>query len=343
MNKSKKTIVFDSFGVVFTKGLSSSIDSLASIFEDKKKYAIEHAYRNWESEFDLGRINDQQFWAGVNEELGTNVAADKLTKIVIGSYKIQPNIISLILLLRSKFNVVMYSNFRKSWFDILDNKFDIYKLFDKVFISSETGYLKPDKRAFDYISKQLNISPSNLILVDDEKANIDSFNDWGGTGILFYDAIQAQYELRKELQEAMPNYANTFVKLVLHTTAESYILDDSITSHENEEQLFSFKVEGNVTTQKIKSILAENFKLKDKPFSVTEKNLKNIEHIGQKGVPVGKEGKWNNNYYYLIKNITYADFDMIDNNKSYREIAKGDISDNNVLLDFEKEMMLKRT
>ena len=333
MNKSKKTIVFDSFGVVFTKGLSSSIDSLASVFESKQKYAIEYTYRKWEREFDLGRINDQQFWGKVNEELGTNVTADRLTKIVIGSYKIQPDIIALILLLRLNFNLVMYSNFRKSWFDILDNKFDVYKLFDKVFISSEAGYLKPDKKAFDYISKQLNISPSNLILVDDEKANIDSFNEWGGNGILFQDAIQAQCELRKELNGEMPNYASTFVKLILHTTAGSYILDDLIISHENEEQLFSFKIEGNVTTRKIKDILAKNFRLKGKPFIVADGNSKNIEQIGPKGVPVGKDGKWNNNYYYLIKNINYADFDMIDN-KSYREITKGDISANNVLLDF---------
>ncbi len=89
-----KLIVFDLFGVVFTKGLSSSIDHLKGVLNRPEK-DISLVYRKWEKEFDLGLIDEKEFWDRVNKELSTDINHRILSNIVISSYKINPNTILL--------------------------------------------------------------------------------------------------------------------------------------------------------------------------------------------------------------------------------------------------------
>lgn len=46
------------------------------------------------------------------------------------------------------------------------------KLFDKVYFSWETGYIKPDKRAFNLILQENNLIPENCFYFDDSESNV---------------------------------------------------------------------------------------------------------------------------------------------------------------------------
>jgi len=47
-------------------------------------------------------------------------------------------------------------------------------LFHHTFLSNEIGLMKPDLKIFTYVSKALNIEPSEIFFIDDNKYNIDA-------------------------------------------------------------------------------------------------------------------------------------------------------------------------
>ena len=147
---SDKLIVFDLFGVIFSKGLDSSIEHLTAVF-NKPARQISKIYRKLEIKFDLGEINEIEFWEQINEDLHTDISPIVLNNIVISSYQLKKETIALVSYLKKYFPLAIYSNYRKEWFEKLDSKYEISKLFDSVYISSETGQLKPNKKAFDIL------------------------------------------------------------------------------------------------------------------------------------------------------------------------------------------------
>jgi len=58
-------------------------------------------------------------------------------------------------------------------------------LFENVYVSSEIGFAKPDKRAFQYVLKQTGVTADKAIMVDDSARNIDSAKTIGIQGIIF--------------------------------------------------------------------------------------------------------------------------------------------------------------
>jgi len=189
-------IIFDSFGVLLTKGLQSSIHKLTDVLERPEK-EISSVYRKWELLYDRGEIDENTFWSNFNADLGTNVNGEILRNIILSSYRLKIETVALIKKMRTQFPVVMYTNYRKSWFDHLDNKYRLSELFDQVFISSETGFLKPDPKAFELVMHEYNVPPNQTILIDDEVPNIKSFNKLGGNGLLFTSAYEIEIKLRQ--------------------------------------------------------------------------------------------------------------------------------------------------
>jgi HAD superfamily hydrolase (TIGR01509 family) len=189
-----KLAIFDLFGVVFSKGLAGALPELQQAFRCSAEQ-IRQAYTQQEKAFDSGTINETQFWGAINQALHTDVASVRLSQIVISSYKINADTVRLTQSLRKDHTVIACSNFRKSWFDRLDDRFHVSSLFERVYISSETGLLKPDPRVFDLICSDYPVQPSQTCLLDDDADNVASFRQWGGNGILFTDADAAAKQL----------------------------------------------------------------------------------------------------------------------------------------------------
>jgi HAD superfamily hydrolase (TIGR01509 family) len=173
-----KLIVFDLFGVVFTKGLDSSIDNLTAIL-NRPAEKVSKVYRKWEHQFDLGEIDENEFWSKVNSELKTNIKHKILNELVLSSYQIKQETLLLINYLKKNYTVVVYSNYRREWFEALDAKHRISNLFDKVYLSSDTKVLKPDARSFELIKNDYKVKPKDVLLIDDEERNIEGIKKWG--------------------------------------------------------------------------------------------------------------------------------------------------------------------
>ena len=65
------------------------------------------------------------------------------------------------------------------------------------YFSYEYGILKDDEGTFKYILEKEKIIPSETIFIDDSEDNIEMVNREGIQGIVFQNAKQLEYELKK--------------------------------------------------------------------------------------------------------------------------------------------------
>ncbi|MEO1149576.1 MAG: HAD family hydrolase [Pseudomonadota bacterium] len=191
-------VVFDLFGVVFSKGLAGAIGELEHIFQhDRTKIA--EVYETHEPAFDLGEINEREFWRLVNRDLDRSVNARILSNLVISDYRVRKDVISLIKNVQRNFEVVVYSNYRHEWFQRLDRKHGISKVVPQIYISSITKILKPDQEVFNLLSTEHSKPVENIVLIDDNIANIEGANSAGATGLLYSSTDIIYEQMIKEL------------------------------------------------------------------------------------------------------------------------------------------------
>lgn len=75
-----------------------------------------------------------------------------------------------------KNKLYVLSNMDYEMFDHLKTTYpEIFKLFDGVLISGETGTLKPDKRIYQELIKKYNLNASESIFIDDQEENIKGY------------------------------------------------------------------------------------------------------------------------------------------------------------------------
>jgi 8-oxo-dGTP pyrophosphatase MutT (NUDIX family) len=103
-------------------------------------------------------------------------------------------------------------------------RFKISKYFDHVFISSDTRVLKPDHAAFVIVQKATRMKPSRMVLLDDERSNVQAAMDWGAHGILFENPYEAEVALRNALKYSRPAYTQRYSGILLATSAGALIL-----------------------------------------------------------------------------------------------------------------------
>lgn len=68
-------------------------------------------------------------------------------------------------------------------------------LFDEAALSFETGYVKPDKKAYELIAENLGITTQECVFIDDQERHCDGAGEAGMHAILYRDFEQMKTEL----------------------------------------------------------------------------------------------------------------------------------------------------
>lgn len=72
-----------------------------------------------------------------------------------------------------------------------------YKLFDKLIVSCDVGLRKPNREIYELTLKKLNLTPKEVIFVDNQSWNIIPANKLGMKTILFTDNKNTKIQLKK--------------------------------------------------------------------------------------------------------------------------------------------------
>lgn len=71
-------------------------------------------------------------------------------------------------------------------------RFGFIKFFNKLYFSSDTGFIKPDPRAFELVLKENNLKPEDCVFFDDSEANVAAAQALGIEAYVFVGADAAR-------------------------------------------------------------------------------------------------------------------------------------------------------
>ena len=181
--------LFDCFGVVV-----SDVSTLwMNKHFDKQQQA--EICKDLFRKVDTGKITQQQ----VYEQLATrcNMPVDALEREWDSCLSVNWDTIELINKLRSKgATVALLSNAAVEYIDYIFDKFDLRKYFNKLFVSSQYGYAKPDIELYRIGVNSFDRKFGTIYFTDDNPNNLVNLQQLGITPLLFTSAS----ELAKKLQ-----------------------------------------------------------------------------------------------------------------------------------------------
>lgn len=191
----KRIIMIDLGGVYFTEGKSIAAKKISrklKIGEGKVYEALKSSpYRE-------GRISSEKFWQGISKKL--RIAHDKTKGIAMlwhSSYKPNKGMKALVRKLSKKNKIAILSGNIPERVEFLNNKYKFLNDFHESHFSFNYGVTKPDVRLFRKAMLKMKAKPRDCIVVDDMKEFLSAVKKTGAKTILFKNAKQLEWELKK--------------------------------------------------------------------------------------------------------------------------------------------------
>lgn len=190
-----KAVVFD-FGGVMTgpPNREAVIDFLKESFELSDE---EYRATNEEKRAAIQRgPTDREFWLSFGRDRGFETKGfeerfDEVLKTAIGT---DLKMYALVEELKAKTTVALLSNIDDRYAKIVRH-LGLYEPFDPCLLSCDLGVEKPDPEIYRKLLAVLNVSPQDIVFIDDLKENVLGASAIGLDAILF----ESEEQIRKEL------------------------------------------------------------------------------------------------------------------------------------------------
>ena len=186
-----KAIIFDFSGVVAITDKQEVSDFIAQSLNLSNNEAW-HALNNFK-ELNIDDENEIDYWQAYAKSLGKKLPEgwlDQLNENRFKALKEIPGMLDLIKSLKKKgIQTALLSNVRKSQAKV-KKRSGLYEFFNPTILSYEEGIRKPDLKFYKLILNKLNMSPSEVIFVDDKEVNIAAAKSLGIDTIKFLNKDQ---------------------------------------------------------------------------------------------------------------------------------------------------------
>lgn len=174
-----RVIIFDFFGVFcpdvshvwFEKHVPDHVEKLAKFDEIC-------------TESDYGRLSRDGFYREVGALTG--IPTEEVGEGIDSEIRTNTDLLEYVQRLRDKgFKIACLSNGTHEWTLQVIDDYRFGHLFDRVFLSSDIGIVKPDAGIFEFVLNKLDVTPDEVIFVDDRQANISAAEALGIRSIIF--------------------------------------------------------------------------------------------------------------------------------------------------------------
>ena len=181
-----KAIGFDYGGVIIGIPSSEFSNKVVKIL-DVTPEIYNSAYFNNNHLFNHNILSRNDFWAKVLKEMNRSDKLDNLLKFLdsLNQNELNNKVLDLAKQLKDRgYKIGILSNNNIEAVEKMKT-LGLMELFDVVVVSAEIGFSKPDPKAFDLFINQLNISPAELIFIDDTEKSLESSEKVGFYPILY--------------------------------------------------------------------------------------------------------------------------------------------------------------
>ncbi len=137
---------------------------------------LSKSFGNHLHDLDSGRIDEETFWINIANDVDSSRLL-KNSESLWDTYfrkNAKPNqkVINIVREMNS-YDLGVISNIEKITHTIVD-EWSILDNFEYKFMSYQIGYSKPDPRIYQYVIETLPYEPSQLVLIDDKKVNVEA-------------------------------------------------------------------------------------------------------------------------------------------------------------------------
>lgn len=187
-NKSMvRAIIFDCFGVLTTDGwLPFKRQHFSG---DKSLEAEATAYNR---QMDAGLISYDDFAEAIARLAGVEIADAKAA--IEGNVTDDELFDYIAKELKPHYKIGMLSNAGVNWLHELFSDTQC-ALFDAVALSYETGYVKPDARAYQTIAERLGVAPEDCVFIDDQERYCTAAKEQGMQAIWYQSLDDCKRQL----------------------------------------------------------------------------------------------------------------------------------------------------
>ena len=149
--------------------------------------------------FEAGKITPEDFYLQVKQMLDLKLSYTSFEPIWNDIFFLSAqnrSVFGLVNNLRANYKTAMLSNINILHYEYLKKNFPIFEVFDKVFLSFQLGLIKPDKEIYNFVIRDLGVSPQEIFYTDDRCALVESAKSLGIRGCVFSNFGQLMGELQ---------------------------------------------------------------------------------------------------------------------------------------------------
>ncbi|MFZ1280598.1 MAG: HAD family phosphatase [Ignavibacteriaceae bacterium] len=151
-------------------------------------------HRNYEK----GLITEAVFISKMLEYLDDCIDGETFCKYWSDIFSVDEKVVSLLPELKKRFKLFLISNTNSIHKKYGFEHYEFLKLFDKLFLSHEVGFIKPEKEIYQAVEKVSGFPSEEHIFIDDilEYVNVAKDLDWDGIQFLGYDDLVKNLKAR---------------------------------------------------------------------------------------------------------------------------------------------------
>lgn len=148
----------------------------------------------------LGRVTAEDHWKHLQERFELeDHEVEPFERRFWGGDELDRDLVEFIRTLKEEYTTALLSNAWDNLRTLMEELWEIDGLFDHVFISAELNLAKPDDRIYQYVVDQLDVSPSEIVFLDDFKENVEAARNNGLYAIHYRNREQGLAELQELL------------------------------------------------------------------------------------------------------------------------------------------------
>jgi putative hydrolase of the HAD superfamily len=183
-----EVILFDFGGVLAEEGFRNGLNAIALRNGLNPEEFWQQAYAlTFNGGYVTGRMDEPTFWQALREQTGIKGSDANLRAEILSRFELRPWMIELVKKFKeSRVRCAILSD-QTNWLDELNEKYDFFQWFDRVFNSFHMGKSKQDSTIFDDIAEELQVTPEQILFIDDSSGNIERARKKGLQTVLFKD------------------------------------------------------------------------------------------------------------------------------------------------------------
>lgn len=193
-----KTILFDYNGIFAP---DSGNWNCYRNFTQKTALTDEKLSKIWDkynSTIFVGEEKLIDFLNEVTKVSGNKLSADKLLNSYLNDITIYEDALNFARQLKKKgFNLIILSNETKEAADYKVKKYQLKKIFNRLYFSANIGMTKRNPKAFKLVISNENLNPKEILFIDDREHNVAMAKIFGMKGIVYKNLNQLEQEIKQ--------------------------------------------------------------------------------------------------------------------------------------------------